>query len=167
MDIAHIYIGIERMTIPAAKWVILIKETLALKGVGDAAHEQLQPRGNLDVFEHVSDDPETPEDETVLISDIYTFEANFPANAVSFDKFKNRLAVMFDKDPEDIICTIGTATIRDRPSCFATYNYLGVDRIKIGLFGCASDSELCTTAESRVECEGYISKRKEVWETVQ
>jgi len=167
MDIAHIYIAVQRMTLGDDNWVLLIDDVMALKGVGDAAHERLQQRGNLDMFEYVPDDPETEADETVNYSNVYIFEANFPAGAVDFDKFQTRLVTMFEVDPEDVTYSVGTTTIRDRLSCFATYKYNNIGRVRIGLFGCASDSEICTWAESRVEAEGYIDNNKETMETVQ
>ena len=161
--IAHLYIGVERMTLPAASWVLLVDEVMALKGVGNAAHEQLQTRGNMDTFTYVPDDPETEEDETVIYSNLYIFEAQFPANSIDFDKFKDRLVNLFGVDPNAVTYTVGTTTIVGRQSAFATYKYNNINRIRIGLFGCASDGEICTREQSRVEVVGYIMANKATW----
>ena len=167
-EIAHLYIGVERMTLPAASWVLLVDEVMALKGVGNAAHEQLQTRGNLDTFTYVPDDPQTEEDETVMYSNLYIFEAQFPANSIDFDKFKTRLVNLFGVDPALVTYTTGTTTIVDRQTVFATYKYNNINRIRIGLFGCEDDNTLCTWEQSRVEADGNIMDNLAEWgETVQ
>ena len=154
------YIGVSRFVdnLGEDHWIAVIHELRQVEVSGPATHLRLQERGQLDIFNHGT------EEEPDYYANTYTFEASFMANMIDFEKFKNRLVNLFCVDPELVTYTTGTTTIRERLSCFATFKYNGVNRLRVGLFGCASDSELCTWPESRLECEGYIQDEKEAWE---
>lgn len=152
MDNWRGYFAIERYTanLNEANWITLIEEVRQIVGVDgtDHAHNRLQERGNLDTFEN--------EGETY--SNLYIYEANFSEGAVSFDKFQNRLVNLFGVDPDKVTYSTVTTTIKTRLSCFGTYKYNNVNRVRVGLFGCASDSDLCTWGQSRVECVAFIGQ---------
>jgi len=162
----HGYFAIERFpaNLNEDNWATLINEIRQIVGVGGDPPYCLTERGDLDTFVYVVDDPETEEVEEVEHSNIYFYEARFRKGAIDFAKFRNRLITIFDVNPVQVTYTTGTVTIRDRPSCFATYKYKDKNRIRVGLLGCASDSELCTWAESRIECDGYLLIAPSAWE---
>lgn len=154
-DSWHGYLAVERYTdnLGKANWIKLIVAVRAFViEVGNGENQYLfQERGNFDKFEVVID-----ENKSVWYSNIYTCEARYAAGEINFENFKAALVELFGVSPDKVTYTIGTTTIKDRLSCFARFKYLGKNRIRVGLFGCASDSELCKWNQSRVEHNSYI-----------
>ena len=165
----HGYLAVERFAdnLNEDNWVLLIDAIRSIETQPNGHAEwMLQERGNFDHFEYIADDPETPEDETVLYSNIVIWEARYLASEIQFENFRTELVALFDVADDKVTFTTGTTIIREQLSCFATFFYNDKRRIRVGLFGCASDSELCTWEESRVECDGFIQDSSEDWNGV-
>ena len=116
----------------------LIARIDRIESVGKASHQLLQKRTSLDGL-------------------FVLYECDFPAHAVEFDFIAGWLVDLFEVDPALVTYTTGTLTIFNRLSCFATYKYGGVNRLRVGLLGCESDAVLCSRAESGAEADYYVN----------
>ena len=149
----HLYIAIERLNLGAANWVLLVTAINELSIIGGANQYELQDRGNTDTFVY--------EDETY--SNAYTWEARFAFGQITIDNIKNKLAAIFEKDPADIGHSANKLTFRERPTAILTFTYGGQNLIRLAIFGCDSEDDLCTWNESRIEHNGYITDNAEEW----
>jgi len=138
MERCHLYVIFQRLTLSDAHWQTLIARIDTIQSVGKASHQLLQKRTSLDGL-------------------FVLYECDFPAHAVEFDFIESWLVDLFDVDPALVSYTTGTQTIRNRLSCFATYKYNAVNRLRVGLFGCESDTILCSRAESGAEADYYVN----------
>lgn len=157
----HGYLAVERYadSLNQDNWITLIEGIRSLQTVNGKAQYLLQERGNLDKFEVVIDD-----DNSIWYSNIYIWEARYAAGEIEFENFKAALVDLFEVDPEDVTYNIGTTMIRERLSCFARFKYNDKNRIRVGLFGCEDDANLCNWNESRIECDGYLIDNRPDWE---
>ncbi len=88
------------------------------------------------------------------------FEARYAVGALSFAKFSQKLADIFDKARlEDISYT---KIVQDN-TVFANYIYGGQYRFSLGLFGCLDDEQFCTRDESRIVAKQFIANNREKW----
>lgn len=142
-----------------ANWSILIDEINQLQGVNEfnQPYEKTHRRGNEDRFSIGTGEI------LAWYSNIYIYSATFPANAVDFEKFKNRLADLFEVNPNAVSYTTQQITYRNRPSVVATYKYGANNRIRVALLGCASDSELCMRDASNEEVLQVLDDDKAGW----
>ena len=149
-------------------WVSLMGLVKQIVGAGRNPNQVFRARGNLDTFEEVVGQDEEENDIVVVHSNAYIVAAHFQSGAVSFAKFKNRMINHFEVDEENVSYEVMHNELsdqKDRPSAVAEYT-MGTHRISVMLFGCASDSQLCTKHESGEEMRHYIQMHKAVWEPV-
>jgi hypothetical protein len=155
------YFAISRFTanLNDDNWVTLVDEVRNIVSVIEAnqPYERVFGRGNMDTFNYGT------EEEPNWYSNAYIFIGHFPAGAVDFDKFKERLIDLFGDPPGETTYTTNTVILRDRPSVFATYKYNAINRIRVSLFGCASDTELCTRHESNNELLQFLADNAAEW----
>ena len=147
MDAITLYMLLRRnvANLSANNWQRTIALFDAIVSNSPAAHHQLRKRASLNGNEVI-------------------YRCQFNANAVSFETCKNKLASAFEVDPALITYTTGTQNGLVRPNAFATYRY-GTIRLYVGLFGCASDDDLCTREQSWVEALYYVyDQHKAEWE---
>jgi hypothetical protein len=162
------YFVIERNVdhVNETNWAKLIYELDRIVGVGDSPHQKNHKRDSLPTYEvEIEVDSELV---TVVCADVRIYVANFQAEAVSFDKFKNRLSNLFSVPKENISYATSQRTIRNRPSVTAVYSLGGNERIAVELLGCASDFDLCTWGQSNAEVLGLLAAEPVLWgETVE
>jgi len=161
------YYAVDRLTLGANNWVAVVGAFDGFQTIGADCNEQLVKRGNLDTFVHVADDPETEENEEVIVSNACIWEGHIAGGQITIANIKSILAELFDKEVEDIGHSITKMTIRERPTAIATFTYGGIDRIRLAFFGCDDEDDLCTWEQSRKEVEGYLIDNIEDWNGVE
>ena len=158
---AKLYVALQRLTLGDDNWVNVVNFVKGIKGVNGQPANHNHGRGNLDTFVHT--DSET-------YSNTYIFEARFPEDTVDFQRFKDKLVNEFGIDETLVTYTTGTQTIKNIPSCFATYRYNAINRIRVGLFGWTDDNtppngdEFEKWVASREEAKQYIIDNSVDWE---
>jgi hypothetical protein len=135
------YFAVERITanLNEANWILLQDEIRRILTSGNRCHQLLHWRGGPETFTEIID-----EDTEITWHNSYIYAANFQESAISFDKFGDKLAAVFNVDVEDISYT---TTIQDG-SIVATYKYGANNRFRLALLGCTSDDDLGTWQET-------------------
>ena len=151
------YFTVSRITanLGESNWITLIELVRQIQVNGGRTEYELQERGNVDRFEQVID-----EDTSVWWSNQYNFEARYAENAVSFDRFANKLADAFEVDVEDVSYIEG---IDEYGNVYATYKYGGYYRFELMLMGCPYDYELCDWETSAQATRDFIAANKATW----
>ena len=152
----HGYFTVSRITanLGEANWITLIELVRQIQCNGGRTEYELQERGNADLFEQVID-----EDNSIWWSNQYNFEARYQENAVSFDKFAQKLATAFDVPIE----TISYATALDEwGNIEATYRK-AEDRFSLTLMGCTDDINLCDWETSAQATRDYFAANGAAW----
>lgn len=151
----HGYFAIERLPLLSSdeNWYTILASTYALEGVDRAVHQRNHWRGCVDTVvygEHI-------------LPRIVIFEADFPADSVSFAAYRTRLANAVGVDPATVTLDESNVTFGVRPSALCVFARSG-NRMRVGLFGCQSDEILCTREESRIEAVAYINNNIAIFE---
>jgi hypothetical protein len=133
----HGYFIISRITtnLGDSNWISLIELVRQIQCNGGRTEYELQERGNADKFEQVID-----EDTSIWWSNQYLYEARYAENAVSFDKFAQKLSEAFGVPIEDISYS---TNLDSAGNVYATYIYNTENRFRLALMGCADDTNLC------------------------
>lgn len=140
----HGYFGVEKLILGATKWQTLLD---ALDKLGPGSSYQpaklLHCRDRLD-------------------GDARICEALFNKSALTINKFKERLALLYGVDPDDI-----DHDVMQPPPSFGggvtqviTFTYLGQGRLRVALFGGVG----ALWNESGDECRGYLALHSDEWE---
>ena len=162
------YFSIQRITdnTDEPEWVQLITLVNELRGIGRDANQIIRNRGMVEPNGFWWDTGEVDEEDNPVFewyANTYIYAANFPATAVQFDKFADKCETAFDLQPGSVTYTTQQVTLRDRPSCVATFTHNAVNYFRVALLGCASDTELCTVKESNGEALQLLADDPVAW----
>jgi hypothetical protein len=151
------YFIVSRITanLGESNWIDLINLIRQIQTSGRRTEDQLQELGNLDRFEEVID-----EDTSIWWSNQYMYEASYAEDAVSFDKFSQKLADAFGVDINDISYV---EAMDGSGNVYATYIYGGKNRFRLALMGCPDDVNLCDRETSAQATRDHISANKPIW----
>ena len=138
----HGYMGIENLNLNASQRQTLVA---ALRALGPQTHPQPA------CLNHWC---------TSLDGQAAIFEALFNTDHLTVAAFKNRLAAIFDVDPETITSSLQTHTWDSRPTPIVTFSRAGTDYLRFALFG-GPDA---TWSQSGQEARAYIAVNLERWE---
>ena len=98
---------------------------------------------------------------TRLDGDAAIFEALFNEDLLTVDAFKDRLAAIFNIDPESIDHTLTIFHFGPGSTPVAVFSRNGTDYLRMALFG-GPDA---TWEESGDECRAYLALYAEQWES--
>jgi len=158
---AHVYLGSERINMSDSLWAKYVLAVRKIDIIKRTRHREIVERGCLVKYELIPDDPESE-----WYSNKYIWEANWKPGEITPDKIKNKLAIVFDVDPNLITYVISRSTFRFRDTVIATYSYDGIERLRLALFGCYSHIYLCKKKESAIETKAYMATKPLHWDYV-
>jgi len=142
----HGYMAMEDINLNAAQRQALwdeMQQHLATAVEDGQPAEWPQPRLNLD--------------QSKLI-----IEARFRESALTVDRFKQRLGVIFGVDPAEIDHSTSQITLDTLPTQLVMFSYNSVNYVRFAAFGGIGSTWL----ESLNEAQAYISQNAAEWEQV-
>ena len=92
------------------------------------------------------------------------FEALWNENAITIDAFRQRLATLFNIDPETIDHDVSLFTFAARQSAVVTFSRNGTNYLRTVFFGYAGGDDWPTWNESGDEARAYLRLYQEEWE---
>lgn len=138
----HGYLGIENINLNASQKETLVDELKALGPTSDPQPAKLcHWRTRLD-------------------GDAAIFEALFNEDNLTVQKFKDRLGVIFDVDPDTIDHSTNIVSFDEGSTPIVVFSRSSTDYLRFALFGGISASWM----ESGDECRAYLKVNIDDWE---